>query len=107
MSYQNSDGGHEMGAGEEDGPGESVALVALGATTDVANAADVADVAISVQVLLNYSVPFILFTELVSERCRRSGIQTKYTAVNMGILRKTAINVSRLENAKKSSQGQD
>ena len=62
MSYQYSDGGHEMGAGEKDGPVDSGALVALGASADVA---DVADVAISVQLP---SQLFILFTELVSER---------------------------------------
>ena len=41
-----------MGAGEEDGPVDVVAVEALGASADVA---DVADVAISVVVLLNSS----------------------------------------------------
>ena len=58
-TYQYSDGGHEMGAGEEDGPvaDGAVAGVALGAS------ADVADVVISD---LIFSHLFIIFTELVS-----------------------------------------
>ena len=66
MSYQYSDGGHEIGAGEEDGPVDFVALVApepLGARADVAS---VADVVISVLFLLQLFI--ILFTDLVSER---------------------------------------
>ena len=78
LSYQYSDGGHEMGAGEEDGPVDvaDVALVALGAS------ADVADVVISVSIFSHLFI-FSRNLHLSDEDYQKSIILHCWISVNM------------------------